>query len=456
MVPSSVAKSTEQVLEKLFFKQIQENIERINLLEKKIGVNVLMCENFLKQFPDNSRLNHLFDVEESGSRILCAEFCEGLNTENSLIGGFLNRRIEKSSVDECNDISSSASDSKTAIRSELAQLDSAKRLSDSLTLQLEAEEACLKAEITSLIKYLDSKPTHTDKLVNQQSIEDLGSECDQLKEECLKSIKDLACTDQLETSRVKFDRRKARQAAYLGVLEDKIQEAQLSCSKLEIFHDIMALEKNALLEMSNCAEKIYLALRKYLDVSADVKSRFQNADELLENGFDPCLIDDLLKDFLTSLLIGRLYVGCPSHNIFHFILTGLDQLEVSDNSEMVSNEILLKKFEEKIASLNARNSASFFTLKEFGRLVHDISHLLSKALRWLEHSDSSEERPHNEVSESPCIYWNALASFSGVIPQRLVERLLQVRKELDNASAALRKLELSFELNSGFCKSLSE
>lgn len=36
MNPSAAARNVEQILEKLFLKQIQENIEMINLLEKKV------------------------------------------------------------------------------------------------------------------------------------------------------------------------------------------------------------------------------------------------------------------------------------------------------------------------------------------------------------------------------------------------------------------------------------
>lgn len=53
-------------------------------------------------------------------------------------------------------------------------------------------------------------------------------------------------------------------------------------------------------------------------------------------------------------------------------MIGLDSQEDPDNPEMVSNEILLRKFEEKIASLDAKNSALLITMKEFGRVAHDV------------------------------------------------------------------------------------
>lgn len=123
-------------------------------------------------------------------------------------------------------------DGKAAMRSELARLGRAKCLSDSLTLQLEAEEALLKAEIHVLTRCLDSKLTQTSLSVyvligvshfcpysNKKTDEDLVIECDHLKERCLKSIKDLAYCDQLEISRVESDHRRQRQAAYFDAQE---------------------------------------------------------------------------------------------------------------------------------------------------------------------------------------------------------------------------------------------
>lgn len=107
-------------------------------------------------------------------------------------------------------------ESKAAIKSEFARLANAKRLSDSLALQLECEEARLKAEIDFLTRCLeDSLTVKDEQLCNHKDINSLVTECNQLKKDCLKSIKVLACSDHLETSRAKFERRKARQAAYI-------------------------------------------------------------------------------------------------------------------------------------------------------------------------------------------------------------------------------------------------
>ncbi|KAM3181789.1 hypothetical protein ACTXT7_013673 [Hymenolepis weldensis] len=436
MNPTSAAKNVEQVLEKLFSKHIQENVEKCSLIEKKIGVNVLICENFIKQFPDRSGLDKSTKNKNSDGKFLCAQFCDEFFHSSSAFGIRNSHGPEQSKSDICNNTTSSSffassiNESKAAIKSEFARLASAKRLSDSLALQLECEEARLKAEIDFLTRCLeDSLTVKDEQLCNRKDTNSLVTECNQLKKDCLKSIKVLASSDHLETSRAKFEWRKARQAAYIDCQDRKIQEAQLTCLKLEIFGNIMALEDSALLEMTQCIDKIYAALKKYLEISIDINTRFQNSNNFPQNGAYSNIIDSELRALLISLL--------------------LDPSDYSDSQETVSNETLLKDFEEKIASLESKSAASLSTMKEFGLVAHEISLMLTKALQWLECSDSSEgQQQHNDASESPCIYWNALGSFSGVIPHRLVERLLQVRRELDNASASLGKLELTFELNS--------
>ena len=47
-------------------------------------------------------------------------------------------------------------------------------------------------------------------------------------------------------------------------------EAELNCSKLEIFRDILALEESALVEMTQSIKKIHAALQLYLNISIDV------------------------------------------------------------------------------------------------------------------------------------------------------------------------------------------
>ncbi|VDO04536.1 unnamed protein product [Rodentolepis nana] len=376
MNPSSTAKNVEQVLEKLFSMQMHENFERCSLLEKK---KLDTCNN---------------------------------TTVSSLFVSSIN-------------------ESKTATKSEFARLANAKRLSDSLSLQLRCEEVRLKAEIDFLNRCLEDPLTAKNECSDiNEDIASLMAECNQIKGNCLNFVKDLACSDHLKSSRLRFERRKARQTAYLDCQDRKIQEAQLTCSKLEIFRDIMALEDSALLEMAQCLDKIYTALKKYFQISIEIKSRFQKSENSLQNKDFSNVIDSELRELLISVLC--------------------DSSDISGSPETISNETLLKSFEEKIGILESKNAASLSTMKEFKLVVQEISLVLNKALQWLECSDDSEaqQQQHVNASESPCIYWNALGSFSGVIPHRLVKRLLQVRRELDDASASLRKLELTFELNS--------
>nr|CDS31659.1 eri1 exoribonuclease 2 [Hymenolepis microstoma] len=434
MNPSSAANNVEQVLEKLFSKQIHENFERCCLLEKKIGVNVLMCENFINQFPVNSGTSKSTLKKADDGKFLCAQFCDELFHGNNGLG-ILNN-LEHSKLDAYNNTNvsnlfvSSINESKSATKSEFARLASAKRLSDSLALELQCEEVRLKAEIDFFTRCLEDPLTDKNEyLDNNENIDNLMTECSRIKGNCLNFVKDLACSDHFETSRLRFERRKARQASYLDCQDRKIQEAQLTCSKLEIFGNIMALEDSALIEMTQCIDKIYAALKKYFQISIDIKSRFQNSKNSLQSRDYSDVIDFELKGLLISLLF--------------------DPSDISDTPETVSNETLLKNFEEKIGSLESKNTASLSTMKEFKLLLHEISLMLGKALQWLECSgDSEAQKQHVNPSESPCIYWNALGSFSGVIPHRLVKRLLQVRRELDDAFASLRKLELTFELNS--------
>ncbi len=45
---------------------------------------------------------------------------------------------------------------------------------------------------------------------------------------------------------------------------------QSDCTRLEITRDVLAMEENALLELTECIEKICTALQAYLDLTDDV------------------------------------------------------------------------------------------------------------------------------------------------------------------------------------------
>lgn len=156
-------------------------------------------------------------------------------------------------------------------------------------MKLESEEARLKAEVDFLTKFLEDSSVDNDEFsVLEQDADSLVNECNQLTKNCLESVKYISWSDHLESNRAKFKRRKARQTAYLNIQDrvcgifdnydiiflQKIQEAQLTCCKLEIFRDIMTLEDNALCEMFHCVEKIHTALKKYFEICLDVSVIF--------------------------------------------------------------------------------------------------------------------------------------------------------------------------------------
>ncbi len=81
-------------------------------------------------------------------------------------------------------------------------------------------------------------------------------------------------------------------------------------------------------------------------------------------------------------------------------------------------------------------------------ILHFRSELLAKAVRRLDCPAQDEERgAQGSTSASSAVYWNALSSLSGVLPQKLIERLQQTRQEIDGLSSNLHKLEVSYELN---------
>ncbi|VDK26609.1 unnamed protein product [Taenia asiatica] len=76
--------------------------------------------------------------------------------------------------------------------------------------------------------------------------------------------------------------------------------------------------------------------------------------------------------------------------------------------------------------------------------------LLSKALHQLECCEEDEKHLSKAtVLSSSSVYWNELSPFTGVFPQRLIDRLLQVRKTLDATAVSLQDLEIFYELHSG-------
>ncbi|VDK46123.1 unnamed protein product, partial [Taenia asiatica] len=284
----------------------------------EIGMNALLCGNYLEQFSEVSRVGCSDDRLSTCGHLFCTESCKELVTkirggntflnddyEDSL--AWLNFKVQSRSALMSTDMKNSSIKGKSIQKSECARLENAKYLSDLTMLHLLAEEASLEAEIGFLNVCTEVKSIELDEAVIQGIVENLNVQCDYLKRVCLESIKKLACSDSLETSRLMFEYRKAHQMAHLGVRDRQIMEARLNCSKLEIFRDIMALEDSALAELTQCLDKIHTALQRYLDITTEIKTRFKSENELegKENACatspDSNAIDSELRAALVSL-----------------------------------------------------------------------------------------------------------------------------------------------------------
>ncbi|KAL5967767.1 hypothetical protein TSMEX_004465 [Taenia solium] len=121
-----------------------------------------------------------------------------------------------------------------------------------------------------------------------------------------------------------------------------------------------------------------------------------------------------------------------------------------ENAKYLSDLTMLHLLAEE-ASLKAEigflNVCTEVQSIELDEAVFD---LLSKALHQLECCEEDEKQLSKaSVLSSSSVYWNELSPFTGVFPQRLIDRLLQVRKTLDATAVSLQNLEIFYELHSG-------
>ncbi|CDS42746.1 hypothetical protein EmuJ_001046100 [Echinococcus multilocularis] len=407
-------------------------------------MNALLCGSYLKQFSEVSHVDRPNACSYKCGRLLCTESCEDLvpkicDGSRLLIDNpgisstWINFKPSSRSAATPTNMENSGINGKSAEKSECARLENAKYLSDLTVLHLLTEEAGLKAEINFLNACTEDVLSDLDETAVQEVVENLDRQCDYLKKACLKSLKELACNDTLEASRLMLEYRKARQTSYLNAQDRQIMEARLNCSKLEIFCDILALEDSALAELTQCLDKIYAALRKYLEITTDVKARFksENESEEKENicatSPDFSAIDSELRAVLISLF-GR------SAGVF-------------DGSDEELNAHVLSHLDKRFSASNSKSATSLSSLKEFARITHEMFDLLNKALHQLE-CPEDDKKQLSKAPVSSSVYWNELSPFTGVFPQRLIDRLLQVRKDLDATAAALQNLEISYKLHS--------
>ncbi|KAH9282751.1 hypothetical protein ECG_04024 [Echinococcus granulosus] len=437
--------SVEQVLEVVLSKRLQEDADKCQVFDRKIGMNALLCGSYLKQFSEVSHVDRPNDCSYKCGRLLCAESCEDLVPkvcdrsrllidDPGISSTWINFKPSSRSAAISTDMKNSDINGKSAEKSECARLENAKYLSDLTMLHLLTEEAGLKAEINFLNACTEDVLSDLDETAVQEVVENLDRQCDYLKKACLKSLKELACNDTLEASRLMFEYRKARQTSHLNAQDRQIMEARLNCSKLEIFCDILALEDSALAELTQCLDKIYAALRKYLDITTDVKARLksENESEEKENicatSPDFSAIDSELRAVLISLF-GR------SAGVF-------------DGSDEELNAHVLSHLDKRVSASDSKSATSLSSLKEFARITHEVFDLLNKALHQLECPEDDEKQLSKAPVSSSSVYWNELSPFIGVFPQRLIDRFLQVRQDLDATAAALQNLEISYKLHS--------
>ncbi|VDD75316.1 unnamed protein product [Mesocestoides corti] len=321
------------------------------------------------------------------------------------------------------------------LKSESTRLENANYLTESTKLHLLAEEAQLKAEIDFLNAYLNGEPGCGSESISQDDIKDLESECSSLKRECLELIRLLASGESLEASRLQSERRKAQQDFCIELLDRKIDEARLELSKLNIMQDILTLEDEGLSEVSTCFEKITAALRRYRAVTMDVSTRFQHdGDSGGKENSRPVLPEFDAVDTKLQLILVKLLKGSTAN------------LDCSNKNKL--NKRLLAQLDERLSQLDAKKVESLAAMEEYLHSARVLNDLLGKALRRLDCSEEHPQQFRDTSVESPAFYWNSLSPFTGVIPQRLIDRLQQTRMDLDALTLNLHNLEMSYELNS--------
>ncbi|VDM31983.1 unnamed protein product [Hydatigera taeniaeformis] len=423
----------ERALEVILSKHLREDVEKCHVLDRK--------------FPDVSCVDHSNDQSPNCGTLLCMEGNGGLVSKiccgnKFLIDGpgdsplWANFKSQSGSTLMHTGMADSGIKSNYVQKSECARLENAKYLSDLIMLHLLAEESSLKAEIDFLSSGMEAESNELDEAVIQEGVEQLHIQCECLRRACLESIRELSCNDTLETSRLMVDYRMAHQTAQFDAQDRQLMAVKLNCSQLEIFRDIMALEDSALAEQAQCLDKIHTALQKYLDITDDIKVRFNLGNEL-EAKENVCTassicsaIDSELRRVLSSLFgnfVGKL-----------------------DGPDDELNASLLNYLDERTSALDSKSASSLFSLKEYTRVTHEVFDLLCKALHQLGcHGNNEKQSSKVAMQTSSSVYWNELSPFTGVYPQCLIDRLLQARKTLDATTAALQNLEISYELYSG-------
>nr|VZI33514.1 unnamed protein product [Spirometra erinaceieuropaei] len=386
-------------LTKRFAEILEECAKESVILDRKFALQASVSKGFAEELK-----SHGFSEDKNGENddkspyLMCFQDLDselGEDTAFLLPDKSVPSALPSPAVDKTADLGCKSN------RAELVRLENAQRTSSLLSLNLDAKELRLKAEIEYLQNAVDSKFVDFTPANNLDTIEakirDLHSQCSHL-------LTTLACNKSLELSLIRTKRRRQIQETYLEQLKKKESAAQLA----------------PLPDKSVYKEDIvpFAVPSRHISTGGQIDEQFR------------LLLWHLLKDNL---------LGLPTK-------VGDEQAPVAGVDSQ-----LLTALEEKVAFVKSQNAESRTQVKEFLRIAAKIVQMLEKSVRSLDLCDTSAiEAVQTKWSESSSHYWTSLSSLVGLCPLPMLSKLVSTRSVLDSLESDLKKLQFSVENGDAF------
>ncbi|KAL7063874.1 hypothetical protein AAHC03_04621 [Spirometra sp. Aus1] len=439
-------------LTKRFSELLEECAKESVILDRKFALQASVSKGFAEELK-----SHGFSKDENDENLDKSPYLMCFQDLDSELGEDTAYLLPDKSVPPASP--SPAVDKTTDLgcksnRAELVRLENAQRTSSLLSLNLDAKELRLKAELEYLQNAVDSKFVDFSPANNLDTIEakirDLHSQCSHL-------LTTLACNKSLELSLIRTKRRRQIQETYLEQLKKKESAASRQNAKLRIIYGWLKMEKKRFEAITSLSLGLVSNFESFLGVVDKFRTRLAMRRPLAPLPDKGVYKGDIVPFAVPSRHIST---GGQIDEQFRLLLWHLlkDNLlglptKVGDEQAPVAgvDSQLLTALEEKVAFVKSQNAESRTQVKEFLRIAAKIVQMLEKSVRSLDLCDTSAiEAVQTKWSESSSHYWTSLSSLVGLCPLPMLSKLVSTRSVLDSLESDLKKLQFSVENGDAF------
>ncbi|VDL98241.1 unnamed protein product [Schistocephalus solidus] len=339
-------------------------------------------------------------------------------------------------------------------RAELVRLENAARTSSLLSLNLDAKELRLNAELQYLQNAIESKCVDS---LPTKSLDVIEAKIKVLHSQCSHLLTNLACNKSLELSLLRTKHRRQIQETYLEQLKKKESAASRQHAKLLIIYRYLKMEKKRFEAISSLSLGIASNFDSFLEVVDKFRARLGMRKQLTSLPVEEAYKENIMPVAVPSCHLSAARQVDEQFRLLlrHLLKDDLLGLRTEMNTDPASLEgldsQLLTTLDEKVAFVKSRTAESRTHIKEFLRIATKIMQMHEKSVQSLGLCEiSAVAAVQAKWFDSSSLYWTSLSSLAGLCPLKLLSKLASTRSELDCLESELKKLQFSVDNGDAF------